>query len=483
MNPNPRAARREWIGLAVIALPCVLYSMDLTVLDLAVPKLVEVLRPSNAELLWILDVYGFLVAGALLPMGALGDRIGRRRLLMIGAAAFGATSIIAACAHTATTLIASRAILGLAGATLAPSTLSLIRNMFDDEKERGFAIGVWISSYSTGAALGPLVGGLVLGHFPPGAVFLLAVPVMLLLLVLGPRLLPEFRADEPAPLDVRSAALSLVAVLLVMYGLKRSAAEGFAWLYALPIALGLGVGAIFVRRQMRLEHPLVDLRLFRVRAFREALLTYALATFAAFGTFVLAVPYLQLVLGLTPLRAGVATLPFACASVVGSLVSTRLARHVRPPVLIAGGLVLASAGFAILARVDVPSIMIGFTVFALGLAPSFTLATDLVVGSVPAERSGAAAAVSETASELGGALGIAVLGSVSTAVFHRQTGTDHIAEALARSPDSARAGLAEGLRAASLAGGAIMLFLLVIGVSAAVRSMRSRLTDIKLSST
>src|SRR6188474_2903990 len=191
-----RAGRREWLGLAVIALPCVLYSMDLTVLELAVPRLSADLKPTAAQLLWILDIYGFLVAGSLITMGTLGDRIGRRRLLMIGAAAFGVASVIAAFSTSAEMLIATRALLGLAGATLAPSTLSLIRNMFLDQQQRTVAIGIWISSYSVGAAIGPLVGGILLEHFWWGSVFLIGVPVMVLLLVVGPMLLPEFRDPE-----------------------------------------------------------------------------------------------------------------------------------------------------------------------------------------------------------------------------------------------------------------------------------------------
>src|SRR5262245_38932454 len=219
----PRATRREWVGLAVLALPCLLYSMDLTVLNLAVPHLSADLEPSGAQLLWIVDIYGFLVAGSLMTMGTLGDRIGRRRLLLTGAAAFGAASVLAAFSFTAAMLIAARAILGVASATLAPSTLSLIRNMFLDPRERTVAMGVWIASFSAGGALGPLLGGFLLEHFWWGSVFLVNVPVMLLLLALGPWLLPEYRDPHPGRLDAFSAVLSLVAVLAVIYGIKRIA--------------------------------------------------------------------------------------------------------------------------------------------------------------------------------------------------------------------------------------------------------------------
>src|SRR5215208_463321 len=221
MAGSARAGRREWIGLAVIALPCMLYSMDLTVLNLAVPHLSADLKPTSAQLLWILDIYGFLVAGSLITMGTLGDRIGRRRLLLIGAAAFGVASVVAAFSTSAEMLIATRALLGIAGATLAPSTLSLIRNMFHDPQERTFAIGVWVTSYSIGGAIGPILGGVVLEYFWWGAVFLLGVPVMALLLLVGPKLLPEYRDPNAKRLDLLSAGLSLIGVLLVIFGLKR----------------------------------------------------------------------------------------------------------------------------------------------------------------------------------------------------------------------------------------------------------------------
>lgn len=305
----PRAGRREWIGLAVLALPCLLYSMDMTVLNLAVPALSVDLKPSSAQLLWIVDIYGFLVAGALITMGTLGDRIGRRRLLMIGATAFGAASVFAAFATSAEMLIAARAILGVAAATLAPSTLSLLRNMFHDPRERTFAIGVWISSYSAGAAIGPLVGGVLLAYFWWGSVFLIAVPVMIVLLAVAPILLPEFRDPNAGRIDIASAILSLAAVLSVIYGIKWVAEQGFGAPAVLTIAVGLALGYVFVRRQKRLADPLIDIDLFRRPAFSAALVTNLLSLFVAFGSFLFIGQYLQLVLDLTPLEAGVWSLP------------------------------------------------------------------------------------------------------------------------------------------------------------------------------
>ncbi|HEX7595869.1 MAG TPA: MFS transporter [Gemmatimonadaceae bacterium] len=418
---QPKATRREWIGLAVIALPCVLYAMDLTVLNIAVPRMSEDLKPTSSQLLWILDIYGFMVAGSLITMGNLGDRIGRRRLLMIGAAAFGVTSVVAAFSTTPAMLIAARALLGVAGATLAPSTLSLIRVMFRDHQQRTFAIGVWVTSYSIGGIIGPLLGGVVLQYFWWGSVFLLGVPVMVLLLLVGPRLLPEFRDPEAEPVDILSAVLSLAGVLLVIYGLKRVAEHGPELIAFISVAAGVVVGVVFVRRQPRLAHPLIDLRLFRSASFSTALATYLLGTFAVFGGFVFIAQYLQLVFGLQPLQAGLWSLPSFGAFILGSMIVPAIARRIPSAQLIIAGLIISAVGFGVLTQIDrVPPlavIVIGSVLYSLGISPVFILATDIIVGSAPIERAGAASAISETSSELGGALGIAILGSIGTAVY------------------------------------------------------------------
>jgi MFS transporter, DHA2 family, multidrug resistance protein len=420
---TPRAGRREWIGLAVIALPCLLYSMDLTVLFLAVPHLSADLQPSGAQLLWITDIYGFLLAGSLITMGTLGDRIGRRRLLLIGAAAFGAASILAAFSTSAELLIAARALLGVAGATLAPSTLSLLRSMFQDPRQRTLAIAVWITSFSAGAAIGPLAGGVLLERFWWGSVFLLAVPVMALLLAVGPVLLPESRDPNAGRLDLGSAGMSLAAVLLVIWGLKQLAQDGLGLPPALSTLAGLGVGVAFVRRQQTLADPLLDLRLFRSPAFSAALATNILDFFVAFAALLFIAQYLQLVLGLSPLQAGLWTLPSSLGFIVGSLLTPLLVRRARPAFVMAAGMVLAAVGFGLLTQLDgtgLAVLVIGSVVFSLGSAPMTTLATDLMVGIAPPERAGAASGISETSSELGGALGIAILGSIGTAVYRGQ---------------------------------------------------------------
>jgi DHA2 family multidrug resistance protein-like MFS transporter len=416
-----RAGRREWIGLAVLALACLLYAMDLTVLHLAVPALSEDLRPSSAQLLWITDIYGFMIAGLLVTMGTLGDRIGRRRLLLIGAAAFGAVSVLAAFSTTPEMLIVSRALLGIAGATLAPSTLSLIFSMFHDHRQRTTAIGIWITSFSAGGAIGPVMGGVLLEHFWWGSVFLLTLPVMALLLVLGPRVLPEYRDPEAERLDLLSAALLLVAVLTATFGIKEVAQDGFSPLVVAAILVGLAVGVVFVRRQFRLADPMIDPRLFRVPEFNVSLATNLVGIFIAVGYFLFVAQYLQLVLGLSPLQAGLWSLPSAAGLILGSNLAPQLLRRVRPAYVIGTGLAIAAAGLVLLTRVggsaDLAILVIASCVVSLGLAPVFTATTDLIVGSAPPERAGAASGISETGSELGGALGIAILGSIGVAIY------------------------------------------------------------------
>ncbi len=420
----PRAGRREWAGLAVLALPILLVSMDLTVLHLAVPQLSADLTPSSSQLLWIVDIYGFLVAGSLITMGTLGDRIGRRRLLLIGAAAFSAASVLAAFSTSAEMLIATRALLGLAGATLMPSTLGLIRAMFVDPKQRAIGIGVWASVFSAGTAIGPLVGGLLLEHFWWGSVFLLGVPLMGLLVALAPVLLPEFRDPDAGRLDLTSAAMSLVGVLAVIYGLKQTAENGPDWLPLLCIVVGLSVGVGFLVRQRTLSDPLIDLQLFRIPAFSVSLTAETLALFAWVGTYLFVAQYLQLVLGLSPFRAGLWVLPATGGSILGSMLAPLIVRRIRPAAAVSGALVIAAGGFGLLTQVDATSglglLVTGSVIFSLGVAPVVTLATDMIVGAAPPERAGAASAISETGTELGLALGVAMIGSLGTAVYRSQ---------------------------------------------------------------
>jgi MFS transporter, DHA2 family, multidrug resistance protein len=425
---NLPAGRREWLGLAVLVLPTLLLALDMTVLHLAAPHLSADLQPTSSQLLWILDIYGFMVAGFLITMGTLGDRIGRRRLLLVGALAFGLASIGAAFATSANMLIVTRALLGIAGATLMPSTLSLIRNMFHLDHERTFAITIWMTGFIVGTAIGPLVGGLMLEFFWWGSVFLLAVPVMLLLLVVGPVLLPEARDEQAGRLDIASALLCVTALLLVIYGLKDTARDGLSLAASGSGVLGILVGLVFVRRQHRLADPMFDMSLFQRRAFTVSVAAMLLSMLALSGAWLMIFQYLQGVAGLSPLEAGLVMLPAAVIQTGASLLVPRIAQRLQPSVFVSLGLALSVTGFIVLmfiqGRDGIGLMMLGTVLLGVGVMPMMIMGTDLVVSSVPKEKTGAAAATSETATELGFALGIAVIGSVGAAVYRRHMAVD-----------------------------------------------------------
>ncbi|WP_405674438.1 MFS transporter [Streptomyces sp. NBC_01511] len=419
--PAPRAGRREWLGLAVLVLPTLLLAIDLTVLHLALPHLAADLRPSAAQQLWILDVYGFMVAGFLVTMGTLGDRVGRRRLLLIGAVCFGVASVLAAYSTGPGTLIVTRAVLGVAGATLMPSTLSLIRHMFPHDGQRRTAIAVWTAALMGGVALGPVLGGMILQWFWWGAVFLMGVPIMLVLLVAGPLLLPESRAPHAGRLDALSVVLSLPAVLAVVYALKAAASDGWGPTPGLVLAGGAGLGWLFVRRQRTLTDPLVDPALFRQRVFTVGLGSQLLGTICLSAFMLLFAQYLQLVRGFGPVESGVWMMPYALATVAGLLCTPAVAARLGDARAIAGGLLLAALGFTLLALTPIDAApawgVVSAVLIGLGAAPLMVLITALVIAQAPPEKSGSAASLAETGQELGAALGIATLGTVSTAVY------------------------------------------------------------------
>jgi len=405
-----------------------------------------------------------MVAGFLITMGTLGDRIGRRKLLLIGAAAFGVVSLLAAFSTSPEMLIFSRAALGIAGATLAPSTLSLIFAMFKDHKQRAVAIGVWISAFSAGSAIGPVLGGLLLEHFWWGSVFLLALPVMAALLVLGPIVLPEYRDPDAGRLDLASAAMSLVAVLAVIFGLKQIAQDGVGWLPVSSVLAGLLVGVLWVRRQLTLADPMIDVRLFRIPSFSASLAVNFLAIFVAVGYFLFVAQYLQLVLGLSPLEAGLWSLPSAIGFIVGSNAAPRVVRRVRPAYVMGAGLGLAAVGLGVLTQVGgsdgLAVIVAASVIISLGLAPVFGLTTELIVGSAPPERAGAASGISETGAELGGALGISILGSIGVAIYRGRVGealpADIPAEAAAAARDTLGAAVGVAQQLPDLIGGTLL---------------------------
>ncbi|MFC4604792.1 MFS transporter [Rhodococcus kronopolitis] len=431
----PRAGRREWAALSVLVLAVVMLAVDGTVLSLAVPALSADLEPTANELLWIGDIYSLALAGLLVTMGTLADRVGRKRLLLIGAAGFGLASLLAAFAPTAGWLIAARFLLGVAGATLMPSTLSIIRNMFENARQRTTAIAVWAAAASGGAAIGPLVGGFLLEHFWWGSVFIINIPVIIVLIGFGYVLIPESRDPNPGTFDLFSAALSMVAIVALVYAVKSAVGGGGSWVPVAALAVGITAGWIFIRRQQYSSSPLIDVSLFRHPAFAGAVTATFVSVLAFSGLLFFFSQYLQLVRGYGPLEAGLRELPVTLASVAvvgiaGSLVLTFGRGYV-----IGGGLALAATGMVGIAvtsdSVQYLWIAIALVLVGLGVGLAFTLTTDAVMTAVPPDKAGSASAVSETAYELGVALGIALLGSLLTTLYRAEVNTDSLPAAAA----------------------------------------------------
>jgi DHA2 family multidrug resistance protein-like MFS transporter len=448
------AGQREKIGLMVLALPTLLLSLDMSVLYLALPHLSADLHTSSTQQLWITDIYGFMTAGFLVTMGTVGDRVGRRKLLLIGAVGFGAASILAAYAPNAGVLIAARALMGIAGATLMPSTLALISNMFQQPKQRATAIAIWLSCFMGGAALGPVVGGVLLAHFWWGSVFLLGVPVMVVLLIAGPLLLPEYRNSAAGPTDLASVALSLGTILPFIYGIKEIAQNGASAVSLTALAVGLGAGVLFVRRQQSLPTPLLNLQLFHSREFAGALVVLMLAVATQGGVMLFVTQDLQLVQGFSPLRSGVWLLPSSLAMIVGAMSAPTIAQRIRPGTVIASGTAIGTVGYLMLSAVRVdgglPLLIAGAVIVFFGIGLVGSLSNNLVAGTVQPDQAGSAAALSQTAGDFGISFGIAVMGSIGTVVYRAHLGDGVTSAVPQQSVRIARQNLAGAIDAARL---------------------------------
>lgn len=488
--PVQRAGLREWAGLGVLLLATAVLTLDLGVLWLATPHLAADLQPTGSELLWFTDVYGFVMAGLLVTAGTLGDRVGRRRLLLVGSATFIVASLLCAFSVSPTMLIGARALLGLAGALILPSTLSLIASVFADPGQRSRAIAMWVTAMSMGVAIGPLAGGVVLQWFWWGSVFLIGVPVMVVLLVLGPTLLPEFRSPEAGRIDPLSVVLFMAAVLPVVYAVKKFAEYGFGPQVWLPASIGIVVGVWFVRRQNRLAQPLLDMRLFRERSFTAALTLLVLVMAAMGGIEYLIPQFLQMVVGLSPLGAGLWMLPGAAGLLVGSQLTPMLCRSMRQATVVALGTAVATVGFVLIGVAGPDSgplaVSVGLGVLLFGLSPMMVLGTDLVVGSAPTAQAGNASAISMTATDFGSAAGIALIGSVTTAVYRIEVGSavppgsaasktigGAVASLEPGSPAfvTAQSAFTNGVNAAAWVGAALCV-LLTVGAPVALRHLR-----------
>ena len=416
------SAVRRWSALSVLILPVLLISIDMSVLGIAVPAISADLEPSSTQLLWTIDIYSFLLAGLLVLMGSLGDRIGRKRLLLIGAPPFGAASMLAAFASSPEMLIAARALLGIGGATLMPSTLGLIRTIFSDRRERQAAIAVWGAAFSGGASIGPVVGGVLLEHYWWGAAFLINVPVMVIFLLAAVPLLPESRDPNPGPFDPVSALLSIGGLLPLVYALK-TAVKNPDWTAAAAFVLGATLLVAFAQRQRTLAHPMLDLGLFARGGFSAAVSTNVIVVFTLMGVLFFFPQYLMLVLGMGAAEAGMWLLPLAGATVLGSFLSPVFARFVQVRAVIVTGLVLITAGLVTSTQLSEGSplsvFVTGSVLIGLGSGLAETLTNDVILTVAPPERAGAASAISETGYEFGGAMGIALLGTLGMAVYAR----------------------------------------------------------------
>ncbi|WP_431925862.1 MFS transporter [Nonomuraea jabiensis] len=485
---DAKAGWRQWAGLAILMLPVLLISITVTVLFFALPSLTAELEPTGTQQLWIVDIYAFLLAGLLIPMGNLGDRIGRRRLLLVGAVVFGVTSAIAAYAPTTELLIVARGLQGAAAATLMPPTLALIRVLFTDARQLQMAIAIWAAVFTLGSVAGPIVGGWLLEMFWWGAVFLISVPIMILLLLLGP-FLPEYRDPNPGKFDILSALLVLLAALPLVYAVKLVAEQNLSPTMWLAAAIGLLFLTLFLQRQRKLPDPMLDLALFRRQAFTVSLITATLAVFALVGTFYFITQYLMSVLEMRPIVAGLMTVPTAVSSAAGSVLGAALTRWLRPGYIMGSGMVFGAVGFLLISQlgtdVNLPLLFGGLFLLGWGIGSVQALASSMVVATAPPEKAGSASGLFESSTEFGQALGAAILGSIGVAVYRSTLAGDlppevpreaaalanetiggamSVAGELPQAVGTALAAVAreayvDGMQVASLAGAGIMLIM------------------------
>ncbi|WP_280320212.1 MFS transporter [Nocardia wallacei] len=465
----PPGRARLGLALALLVLPVLPVSMDVSVLYLVMPTVTEQLGPSATQQLWILDIYAFLVAGLLITMGNLGDRAGRRRVLLVGAAIFGLASVLAAFAPNAGALIAARALMGVGGAMLLPSSLALIPRLFTEPRARGNAIAVWTAVAAVGSAIGPIIGGVLLHHFWWGSVFLINTPVLLVVLALGPFLLPEHRAGGRGRLDPPSVVLSIAGILSVVYAVKEAAAAGMTVWTAVAGVFGTVVLLVFVRRQRRLAEPLVAPQLFRYGRFRLAVSASLVATLSGGGMGSLTSVYLQSVAGRNALDAALLGIPAAVAIGIFSMCGAGVARRLGLRNAFVVGLGAAAAGNLLLLGTGVAGgiawYLAGSTIAGVGYGIVLMLVPDLAVAALPPERAGSAVGVTETSLELGNALGLSLLGSLAALVF--RSGGDFaptLGETLGRTggdpalADAAQHAFVTGMHVATTTGAGLLLF-------------------------
>jgi EmrB/QacA subfamily drug resistance transporter len=449
------AHRRRWQILAVLCLSVLLVVVDNTIVNVALPTMSRTLSASTQGLQWIVDAYTLVLAGLLLAGGNLGDRLGRRRVLQAGLALFAVFSVAAALSRNTSELIAGRAAMGAAAALIYPATLALLTHVFTSARERATAIGIWTGVSGLAVAIGPVSGGLLLRHFSWSAVFYVNVPIVILALAAGTVLLPESRDPKAGRLDPPGALLSVSGVGLLVWTVIQAPAHGWASAAtAGGLAGSLAILAAFAAWQLRRPDPMLDVRLFANPRFSAAGGAIALASFGLFGLIFLITQYFQLIRGFDPLRAGVATLPFALVTGAVSPAAIALIKRAGTKLVVTTGLALMSAGFLVAAGTTLDSaywgrIITAMVLMSAGLALTSSPATDATMGALPPAKAGAGSAVNDTTRELGGTLGVAIVGSVMSSAYG-----SHVLSALtnrgapAALTSAAQQSVAAGLRAA-----------------------------------
>lgn len=463
---------RRWLALAVLSLSLLIVTMDVTILTVALPEMARDLRPTSVELLWIVDVYSLVVAGLLVTASAIGDRFGRRNVLIGGYVLFGLASLLVFFADSAEAVIAVRALLGIGGAMIMPTTLSMIRTLFSNPRERATALGLWAAVAGAGAALGPVVGGVLLELFSWHAAFLVNVPLMLIAVVVAIPLLPESRSARPGLIDTIGVALSVVGMVAITYAIKELGKDGVELVPAVAALVGVAALAAFVRRCLHSPHPMIDIRLLQARPFRAGMITAFTAMLAVGALLLLSAQWLQLVEGLSPLEAGLALVPLSIVSIIASLVAAGLSERFGPRRCIAGGLGLGSIGLLVLfiAPLGMWTLMLSLVLVGFSTG-SLSIASGLIMSSTPTDKAGSAAAFEETSYELGGGLGIAILGSVAAVGYRAglpDSANDVARESLAGAFEQARSLGAGGARLVAQASDAFAASLAWAGLAGGV---------------
>jgi EmrB/QacA subfamily drug resistance transporter len=427
MNGTGTVHARRWWTLAVLCFSLVVITLDNTILNVAIPTLQRQLNASNSQLQWMVDSYTLVFAGLLLTAGSLGDRFGRRGALQLGLAVFGVGSVVAALVDTPNELIAARALMGVGGAFIMPSTLSILTNVFTEPGERGRAIGIWAGVAGIGIALGPLAGGFLVEHFYWGSIFLVNIPIAVVAIAAGAWLVPTSKDPAAPKLDPLGAGLSMAGLSVLLYGIIEAPAKGWgSGLILISFALAAFLLVLFVVWELRTDEPMLDVQFFKNPRFSAASTGIALVFLALFGSLFLLTQYFQFVLGYTALKTGVRLLPYAVVLMIVAPLSARFVERLGTKLVVTVGLALVAAGLFAMTGLDVGTsygdVVWRIVLVAAGMGCTMAPATESIMGSLPRSKAGVGSAVNDTTRQVGGALGIAIIGSVLASTYGSKIG-------------------------------------------------------------